>query len=128
MSVIYVKSIASIEVAHDSQFLELEYKRDRVTISDEYTYQESGTMVIAGAATEAIDLGSVSEIKSLFVETEDQVDIVIDSSVTPIKLRPGTTSGKARCNLDNLSATALSFTNPVTGGGTARVSYQIAGD
>jgi hypothetical protein len=126
---IYVKSQATIEVAHDSQFQELEYKRDRVTISEEYTYQESGTIVIAGGATTVVNLGSISEIKSGFIETEDQIDVVIDSSLTPVKLRPGTISGKSRLNLDGMSAAALSLTNPVSGGsGSARVSYQIAGD
>lgn len=126
---IYVKSQATIEVAHDSQFQELEYKRDRVTISEQYTYQESGTIVIAGGATTVIDLGSITAIKSIFIETGDQIDVVIDSSLTPIKLRPGTISGKARLNIDAMSGAALSITNPITGGtGSARVSYQIAGD
>lgn len=128
-TIIYVKSMATLEVAHDSQFQNLEYKRERALISEEYTYQESGTIDIAGGATEVINLGSISEIKALYIETEDQIDVVIDGSATPTKLRPGTVSGKARMLIDNISSTALSITNPIIGGtGSARVSYQMAGD
>ena len=127
--IIYVKRMATLEVAHDAQNLELEYNRESALISEEYTYQESGTIDIAGGATEAINLGSISEIRALYIETEDQIDVVIDSSATPMKLRPGTVSGKARMLIDNISSTALSITNPITGGtGSARVSYQMAGD
>jgi hypothetical protein len=126
---IYVKSQVTSMVAHDSQFLELEYKRDRVTITEEYTYQESGTIVIAGGATTVINMGSISEMKSCFIETESEVDVVFDSSLTPVKLRPGAISGKARLGLDGMSAAAMSLTNPISGGsGSARVTYQIAGD
>jgi hypothetical protein len=127
---IYVKSMASIEVAHDSQFQALEYKRDRVTLSEEFSYQESGTVSIADAATVTVNLGSISEVKSIFLECDAPLDVKMDSAAVPTKLRPGANSGKSRMNLDNISVASIELVNPVAGGsgGGVRVSYQIAGD
>ncbi len=126
---IYVKSQASIKVAHDSQFLDLEYAREDATISEQYLYQESGTIVIAGGATAVINLGSITEVKSIFIETESQINVTIDGADNPIDVRPGSTTGKGRLIMDCVSVASLSITNPISGGsGTGRVSYQIAGD
>jgi hypothetical protein len=125
---IYVKSTASLDVAHDSSFTMLDHRRDKIIISEEYTYAEAGTVKIAGAADHVVNLGSITTVKSLYVETESQVDVYLDTQAVPIKLRPGTKTGMARVLLDALSATALKFTNPVTGGSDARVTYQIVGD
>lgn len=97
----------------------LYYPDSSAVIIDSFDHQTTKNVQVAAAASEAMNLSDVTDVRGVYLEVDGDIDVIIDGSATPISLtrEPGAGTGDvARLFLE---ASISSITLDNTGGAAA---------
>jgi len=94
------------------------YPETKEVVIDAFDKTTNRNFTVASAASEALDLSDITDVRGLYLEVDGDVDVIINGSATPISLKRSSTGTGVVAKLF-LEASISSITIDNTAGSSA---------